>query len=57
MTWLLANYTTSHVHSLSLKIIFFKQNHHSIFEKTLHCMHNFNFDGFKYWGESTINYT
>jgi hypothetical protein len=38
MTYLLAtqpNYTTSHLHVPLFKILFFKQNHHFIFEKPL----------------------
>ncbi len=38
MTYLLAtqpNYTTSHLHVPLFKILFFKKNHHFIFEKPL----------------------
>jgi hypothetical protein len=37
------------MHVLLLKTIYFKQNHHFIFEKTLPYMDNFNFDGFKHY--------
>ncbi len=39
-------YNITYAFSFTQDYIF--QNKHSIFENTLYCMHNFNFDGFKY---------
>jgi len=36
------------------KVIFFKHNHHFIFEKASHCMYNFDFYELKHYQQGFI---